>query len=185
MLTPKKLLFLTYLGSANEQLSCRVDDRPSNLGSGPTATESKTTTRRKDAIDLEHESIRNDSNAIYRHTYEHLQGLQETIVQYRRLNNAKANLTKPTEVSQWDQDAKDVAQVDKRAMEIAIDMLNGIVLGEKTATSLRSPAPSADDEVDQAAKRWLQTGVPIRESTWGDAAREVLSVIAGIAKILS
>jgi hypothetical protein len=158
-------------------LSCRVDDRPSNLGSGPTATESKTTTRRKDAIDLEHESIRNDSNAIYRHTYEHLQGLQETIVQYRRLNNAKANLTKPTEVSQWDQDAKDVAQVDKRAMEIAI--------GEKTATSLRSPAPSADDEVDQAAKRWLQTGVPIRESTWGDAAREVLSVIAGIAKILS
>lgn len=165
-------------------MSCRVDDGPSNLGSGPTATESKTAPHRKDVINLEHESIRNGSNAIYRQSYEHLQGLQETIEQYRRLNNAKANLTKPTEVSQWEQDRTDVSQVDKRAMEIAIDMLNGIVLGEKIASS-RSPAPSADDEVDQAARRWLQTGVPIRESTWGDTAREVLSVIAGIAKILS
>ncbi|EHK46326.1 hypothetical protein TRIATDRAFT_89713 [Trichoderma atroviride IMI 206040] len=180
-----ELLYRIETRSANEELSCRVEDGPSNLGSGPTATESKTTPHQKDVIDLEHDSIRQSSNAIYRQSYEHLQGLQETIEDYRRLNNAKANLTKPTEVEQWNHDSTNIAQVNKRALEIAIDGLHGNVLGEKNANFHRSPAPSADDEVDQAAKRWLQAGVPIREDTWGDAAREVLSVLSGIAKILS
>lgn len=134
---------------------------------------------------MEHESIRNDSNAIYLQSYEHLQGLQETIEYYRRLNNAKANLTKPSEVEQWKHDSTDIAQVNKRALEIATDGLNGMVLGERSANLHRSPAPSVDDEVDQAAKRWLQTGVPIKGNTWGDAAREALEAISGIVKILS
>ncbi|KAM0474815.1 hypothetical protein ACHAPX_007336 [Trichoderma viride] len=136
-------------------------------------------------IYLEHDSTSKGSNAIYRQLYENLQGLQEVIEDYRRLNNAKANLTKPSEVEQWKHDSTDIAQVNKRALNIATDGLNGMVLGERSANLHRSPAPSVDDEVDQAARRWVETGVPIKGNTWGDAAREALEVISGIVKILS
>lgn len=165
-------------------MSCRGEDGPSTLGSGPTATEPRTAPRQKDAIDLEHVSISKGSNAIYQGSCELLHGLQEAVDEYKQLNNAKTNLTKFTEVAQWEQDSKNISQVDKRATEIAVDMLNGIVLGEKRAESHRSPARQAD-EVEQAARRWLQTGVPLRGDTWGDAAREVLSALSGVAKILS
>lgn len=57
-------------------------------------------------IDLEHGSISKGSNAIYQRSCEHLQGLQEAMDEYKRLNNAKTNLTKFTEVAQWEQDSK-------------------------------------------------------------------------------
>lgn len=136
-------------------------------------------------IDLEHESISQSHNAIYQELCEHLQSLQETIDKYKKLNDITVSLKNPTEVGQWEQDSTSISNVDKRAMEIATDTLNGIVLGEKRADSHRSPAQSVDDEVEQAARRWLQTGIPIMEDTWGDAAREALNAFSGVAKILS
>jgi hypothetical protein len=181
----KKIPSYTCLRSANKESSCRVEDGHSNFGSGPTATEPKTTPHRKAVIDLGHESIRRTINAIYQKSCDHLQSLQETIVEYKRLNHATANFIKPADTKQWEQDSRDIARVNKRALNIATDALHVIVLGEKNTNSRRSLAPLVDEEVDQAAKRWLQTAVPIKEDTWGDAAREVLNVLSGIAKILS
>ncbi|PON20932.1 hypothetical protein TGAM01_v210217, partial [Trichoderma gamsii] len=175
-------------GKADELLhliETQVEGDPSNLGSCSTATESKMTPRRKDMIDLEHESISKGSNTIYQKSCEHLQSLRGAVDEYTRLNNAKANLTKPSEVEQWKHDSTDIAQVNKRALEIAKDGLNGMVLGERRANLYRSPAPSVDDEVDQAASRWLQTGIQRKGNTWGDAARDALEAISGIVKILS
>lgn len=185
MVTSEKLPSYTCLRSANEELSCRVEDRPIDLGPGTTATESKTISHRKDAIDLEQASANKNSNAIYQESCKHLQSLQETIEEYRCLNHATANLTKPTEMKQWEQDSMDIKEVDKRAAEIVLDTLNGIVLGEKKADSHRLAAPSVDDAVEQAARRWFPTGIARGEDTWGDTAREVLNVLSGITKILS
>lgn len=165
-------------------MTCRVEDGPSNAGSGITAVASKAAPLQTDVIDLEHEPISKSSNTIYKKTCEHLQNMQETIDEYKRANHATANLTKPTEMSQWEEDSKDLTKVDKRAMEIVINTLNGFVLGEKKADYHRLPARPAD-EVEQAARKWLQTGIPIRQDTWGDAAREALKALSGIAKILS
>lgn len=135
-------------------------------------------------IGLEHEQTSRNPNTIYQKSCEHLQNMQETIDEYKRLNHATANLKKPLEIKQWEQDSEDIAKVDKRAMEITINTLNGIVLGEKTADYPRSAA-QLDDEVEQAARRWLRTGVSTREDTWGDVVREALKALSGITKILS
>ncbi|KAL9480692.1 hypothetical protein ACSS6W_005478 [Trichoderma asperelloides] len=161
-----------------------AEDRPGNLGSGIAATKSKTTPLRKTMISLEHEQTSKSPNTVYQKSCEHLQNMQEAIDEYKRLNHATANLKKPLEIKQWEQDSEDIAKVDKRAMEIMINTLNGIILGEKKADYHHSPTQSAD-EIEQAARRWLQTGVSIREDTWGDAVREALKALSGIAKILS
>ncbi|PTB39884.1 hypothetical protein M441DRAFT_69751 [Trichoderma asperellum CBS 433.97] len=179
-----ELIHLIEIQSTNEVLVCRAEDRLGNLGSGITATESKTTPLRKTMIGLEHEQTSRNPNTIYQKSCEHLQNMQETIDEYKRLNHATANLKKPLEIKQWEQDSEDIAKVDKRAMEITINTLNGIVLGEKTADYPRSAA-QLDDEVEQAARRWLRTGVSTREDTWGDVVREALKALSGITKILS
>ncbi|KAL7926640.1 hypothetical protein ACQKWADRAFT_309455 [Trichoderma austrokoningii] len=159
-------------------MEAQVKDEPA------TATEPKTP-RRKDGTDLEHDSTNKGPNAIYQESCKHLQSLQDTIDEYRCLNDATANVTKPTETKQWEQDSRDITEVDKKAVEIVLDTLNGIVLGEQRADSHRLAAPSVDDMVEQAARRWLQTGIPMGEDTWRDTAREVLSALSGITKILS
>ncbi|KAL7897861.1 hypothetical protein HDV63DRAFT_43613 [Trichoderma sp. SZMC 28014] len=165
-------------------IETQVEDGPSTLGSGPAAAELKTAPLRKDMIDLEHDSTSRGTNAVYEGSCKLLQDLQEAVDEYKRLNNAKTNLAKFTEMAQWEEDLKNITQVDTRAMEIAVDMLNGIVLGDKKAEPHRSSARPVD-EVEQAARRWLQIEVPLRGDTWGDAAREVLCALSGVAKILS
>lgn len=161
-----------------------MEDKPSNLGSSITTTGSKTTPLGTDMIVLEHETTRKSPNTIYQKSCEHLQRMHATIDEYKLVNHATANLTKPTEIKQWEQDSKDITKVNKRAMEILINTLNGIVIEEKKAEYDRSPARSVD-EVEQAARRWLQTGVSTREETWGSAARDAIKALSGLTKILS
>ncbi|KAL6892282.1 hypothetical protein GGI43DRAFT_386778 [Trichoderma evansii] len=165
-------------------IESQAEDGPSDLGSGTITTGTKMTPLWTDKIGLEPETIRRNPNTIYQKSCEHIQSMHETIEEYKRVNRATANLAKPAEIKQWEQDSKDITKVDKRAMEILINKLNVIVTGEKKAEHHRSLARSAD-EVEQAARKWLQTGISTGEETWGDAAREAIKALSGLAKILS
>jgi hypothetical protein len=137
----------------------------------------------KDAIGLRLEPTGRNLNTIYRASYQSLQNLQEAMDEYQRVNGTATTITKPTYGQQWEQDAKDIVRVDKKAMEILQQTLNGMILSGKNV-DVRSPVRSGD-EVEQAAWRWLQVGLPVKEDTWGDAARETFKALSGVAKLLS
>ncbi|KAL7933493.1 hypothetical protein V8C35DRAFT_304562 [Trichoderma chlorosporum] len=123
-------------------------------------------------------------NMAYQRSHDHLKTLQDTIHGYEAANRDSTKIRKPTQGAQWEQDAKDVTKVDKKAMEIMIQALNGLVLSGEHASFLHSLSRSSND-LEQAAWRWVEGGIPPAEDTWGSSARETLKAFAGVAKLLS
>ncbi|KAK1237729.1 hypothetical protein MKX07_003565 [Trichoderma sp. CBMAI-0711] len=103
--------------------------------------------------------------------------------EFDTINKSSINIRKPTEGQQWAQDAENVAKVDKKAMEVAIQMLNSVVIAGEYSNLSRASAGSGS-EVEQAAWKWLEGGMPAAEDTWGSAARETVRAFAGITKLL-
>ncbi|UKZ56343.1 hypothetical protein TrVGV298_010179 [Trichoderma virens] len=93
-------------------------------------------------------------NIVYQKSHNCIKALQGTIAEYEVTTRDLVNISKPTEGAQWEQDAKDVAKVDKKAMEILIQTLNGLIISGGHANSLRSP-PRSGDDIEQAAWRLL------------------------------
>ncbi|EHK15889.1 uncharacterized protein TRIVIDRAFT_217113 [Trichoderma virens Gv29-8] len=122
-------------------------------------------------------------NIVYQKSHNCIKALQGTIAEYEVTTRDLVNISKPTEGAQWEQDAKDVAKVDKKAMEILIQTLNGLIISGGHANSLRSP-PRSGDDIEQAAWRWVEGGIPHTDDTWGSSARETLKAFSGIAKLL-
>ncbi|TFA99197.1 hypothetical protein CCMA1212_008945 [Trichoderma ghanense] len=144
---------------------------------------SKVDTILKDGGDLE--SNQQDTRClVYESARGRIKHLQELMDEFDTINKSSINTKKPTEGQQWVQDAEDVAKVDKKAMEVAIQMLNSIVIAGEYASLSRASAGSGS-EVEQAAWRWLEGGMPAAEDTWGSTARETVRAFAGITKLLS
>ncbi|KAL7906763.1 hypothetical protein GGI35DRAFT_93680 [Trichoderma velutinum] len=122
-------------------------------------------------------------NIIHQKSHDRIKTLQHTLDEYEAANRDSIKVRKPTEGAQWEQDAKDVSKVNKKAMEALIHMLNGLVISGEHAKSLRSP-PRSSDEIEQAAWRWIEGGIPPADDTWGSSARETLKAFAGVAKLL-
>ncbi|OPB39824.1 hypothetical protein A0O28_0096710 [Trichoderma guizhouense] len=122
-------------------------------------------------------------NVIHQKSLGRIKALQHTLDEYETANRDSINVRKPTEGAQWEQDAKDVTKVDKKATDILIQMLNGLVISGEHAKSLRSP-PRSGDDIEQAAWRWIEGGIPPADDTWGSSARETLKAFAGVAKLL-
>ncbi|RFU75680.1 hypothetical protein TARUN_6573 [Trichoderma arundinaceum] len=141
--------------------SARSTDRPDS-------TDSSIVAILKDAADLASNSA--DVN-------------QSAIDEYEDINKRSIDITKPADRRQWHQDAIDIANVEKKAIEMSLQVLNGVVLAGEYAKFLCSPA-RVGDEFEQAACRWLQGGMPAAEDTWGATARETMKAFAGITKLL-
>ncbi|KAH0496417.1 hypothetical protein TgHK011_003778 [Trichoderma gracile] len=121
---------------------------------------------------------------VFDNVHGRIKHLQELMDEFDTINKSSINIKKPTEGQQWSQDAEDIAKVDKKAMEVAIQMLNSVVISGEYSNLSRASAGSGS-EVEQAAWRWLEGGVPPAEDTWGSAARETVRAFAGITKLLS
>ncbi|KAK4060366.1 hypothetical protein Trihar35433_10230 [Trichoderma harzianum] len=121
-------------------------------------------------------------NIIHQKSLGRIKTLQHTLDEYETANRDSINVRKPTEGAQWEQDAKDVVKVHKKATDILIQTLNGLVISGEHAKSLRSPRSS--DDIEQAAWRWIEGGIPPADDTWGSSARETLNAFAGVAKLL-
>ncbi|KAL7799710.1 hypothetical protein V8C37DRAFT_365185 [Trichoderma ceciliae] len=137
----------------------------------------------KDTTNLMPQSAGERQSIIYQKSCEWLQDLQRTMDEYDGLNRTGIDMTKPTEGKQWVQDANDAAKVNKRAMDISLQTLSGIVLPGESVNFSPSLTRSGD-EVEQAARRWLEGGIPGAEDTWGAFARETMKVFAGVIKLL-
>lgn len=122
-------------------------------------------------------------NIIHQKSLGRIKTLQHTLDEYETANRDSIHIRKPTEGAQWEQDAKDIVKVDKRATDILIQTLNGLVISGEHAKSLRSP-PRSSDDIEQAAWRWIEGGIPPADDTWGSSARETLKAFAGVAKLL-
>ncbi|QYT04023.1 hypothetical protein H0G86_010960 [Trichoderma simmonsii] len=122
-------------------------------------------------------------NIIHQKSLGRIKTLQHTLDEYETANGDSIKVKKPIEGAQWEQDAKDVAKVDKKATDMLIQILNGLVISGEHAKSLRSPSRSGDD-IEQAAWRWIESGIPPADDTWGSSARETLKAFAGVAKLL-
>ncbi|KAK4075010.1 uncharacterized protein Triagg1_4674 [Trichoderma aggressivum f. europaeum] len=122
-------------------------------------------------------------NIIHQKPLGRIKALQHTLDEYETANRDSIKARKPAEGAQWEQDARDVAKVNKKAMEMSIQMINCLVISGEHATSLKSP-PRSDDDVEQAAWRWIEGGIPSADDSWGSSARETLKAFAGVAKLL-
>ncbi|KAF3060211.1 hypothetical protein CFAM422_011466 [Trichoderma lentiforme] len=121
-------------------------------------------------------------NIIHQKSLGRIKTLQHTLDEYETANRDSIKVRKPAEGAQWEQDAKDVVKVDKKATDILIQTLNGLVISGEHAKSLRSPRSS--DDIEQAAWRWIEGGIPPADDAWGSSARETLNAFAGVAKLL-
>ena len=138
----------------------------------------------KDGGDLGFNKGADTRCVVYESVRGHIKHLRELMDEFDTVNKSSINIRKPTEGQQWAQDAQDVAKVDKKAMEVAIQMLNSVVIAGEYASPLRA-SPGSGSEVEQAAWRWLQGGMPAAEDTWGSTARETVRAFSGITKLLS
>ncbi|KAL6881758.1 hypothetical protein HDV57DRAFT_497239 [Trichoderma longibrachiatum] len=120
---------------------------------------------------------------VYESVHGRIKHLQELMDEFDTINKSTINIRKPTESQQWARDAEDLAKVDKKAMEVAIQMLNSVVIAGEYSTLSRASARSGS-EVERAAWRWLEGGMPAAEDTWGSTARETVRAFAGITKLL-
>ncbi|KAL6790030.1 hypothetical protein J3E68DRAFT_94692 [Trichoderma sp. SZMC 28012] len=155
-----------------------IEDQFNNARSGFTGNNSlssKISTILQDGLDTQ--------NVIHQQSLGRIKTLQHTLDEYETANRDSINVRKPTEGAQWEQDAKDVVKVDKKATDILIQTLNGLVISGEHAKSLRSPSRSSND-IEQAAWRWIEGGIPPADDTWGSSARETLNAFAGVAKLL-
>ncbi|KAL7960271.1 hypothetical protein V8C34DRAFT_277439 [Trichoderma compactum] len=155
-----------------------IEDQYNNARSGITGNNSlssKISALLQDDLDTQ--------NIIYQKSLGRIKTLQHGLDEYEAANRDSIKVGKPTEGAQWEQDAKDVFKVNKKAMEISIQMLNGLVISGEHAKSLRSP-PRSSDDIEQAAWRWIEGGIPPADDTWGSSARETLKAFAGVAKLL-
>ncbi|KAL6691061.1 hypothetical protein J3F84DRAFT_387443 [Trichoderma pleuroticola] len=155
-----------------------IKDQYNNARSGMTGNNSlssKISALLQDGLDTQ--------NIMHQKSLGRIKTLQHTLDEYEAANRDSIKVRKPAEGAQWEQDAKDVSQVNKRAMELSIQMLNGLVISGEHAKSLRSP-PRSGDDVEQAAWRWVESGIPPADDTWGSSARETLKAFAGVAKLL-
>ncbi|KAL6861045.1 hypothetical protein J3F83DRAFT_230460 [Trichoderma novae-zelandiae] len=175
---------------ADELLSMlenELDGSGSHDGSGTargSLLSSKIDTVLKDGGDLGYNQAEDTRCVVYSSVHKRIKHLQELMDEFDTINRSSINIRKPTEAAQWTQDAEDMAKVDKKAMELAIQMLNGIVIAGEYTNLPRASAGSSD-EVEQAAWRWLEGGMPAAEDTWGSTARETVRAFAGITKLLS
>lgn len=121
-------------------------------------------------------------SVIYQQSHSRIKTLQHTLDEYETVNRDSIKVKKPIEGAQWEQDAKDVAEVDKKATDILIQTLNGLVISGEHAKSLRSSR--SGDDIEQVAWRWIESGIPPADDTWGSSARETLKAFVGVAKLL-
>ncbi|KKP00863.1 hypothetical protein THAR02_07041 [Trichoderma harzianum] len=155
-----------------------IEDQYNNARSGMTGNNSlssKISAILQDGLDTQ--------NIIHEKSLGRIKSLQHTLDDYETANRGSINARKPTEGVQWEQDAKDVVKVDKKATDMLIQMLNGLVISGEHAKSLKSP-PRSGDDIEQAAWRWIEGGIPPADDTWGSSARETLKAFAGVAKLL-
>ncbi|KAL6793621.1 hypothetical protein GGI42DRAFT_334119 [Trichoderma sp. SZMC 28013] len=154
-----------------------IEDQYNNARSritGNNSLSSKVSALLQDGLDTQ--------NIIHQKSLGRIKTLQHTLDEYEATNRDSIKVRKPAEGAQWEQDANDVSKVNKKAMEISIQMLNGLVISGEHAKSLRSPR--SGDDVEQAAWRWIEGGIPPADDTWGSSARETLKAFAGVAKLL-
>ncbi|KAJ4857563.1 hypothetical protein T069G_08460 [Trichoderma breve] len=155
-----------------------IEDQYNNAQSGFTGNNSlssKISAILQDGLDTQ--------NVIHQKSLGRIKTLQHTLDEYEAANGDSIKVRKPTEGAQWEQDAKDVTKVDKKATDILIQTLNGLIISGEHAKSLRSP-PRSGDDIEQAAWRWIEGGIPPADDTWGSSARETLKAFAGVAKLL-
>ncbi|KAH6607998.1 hypothetical protein Trco_004311 [Trichoderma cornu-damae] len=155
----------------------RYEDRPGSIHSNVIAT-------LEGVANLASKPAGEKQSRIYETSKECIKSLQRSMDEYEELNEGPINITKPAEGRLWELDVEDVSKVDKKAMSISLQILKGIVLSGEHANFLRSPARSGD-EVEHAAWRWLEDGIPVLEDTWGAAARETLKALAAVTKLLA
>lgn len=164
-------------------MSCTYSSKSESDTAKSSAPDSRIFAILKEAVTLGPKHEDNKHSTVYQKAFEFIQVLQKAIDEYDVMNKDTINITKPTEVKQWEQDAKDVVKVDQKAMGIALRALNGTVISGEYDNFLRSPVRSGD-EVEQAAWRWLEGGIPAVEDTWGATARDTMKALAGFAKLL-
>ncbi|OTA07022.1 hypothetical protein A9Z42_0078370 [Trichoderma parareesei] len=168
-------------------LENRLDGAGSHLGSGAargSLFSSKVETILKETGDIGVNQAIDTRCVVFESVHGRIKHLQELMDEFDTINKSSINIRKPTEGQQWAQDAENVAKVDKKAMEVAIQMLNSVVIAGEYSNLSRASAGSGS-EVEQAAWKWLEGGMPAAEDTWGSAARETVRAFAGITKLLS
>ncbi|KAL7812498.1 hypothetical protein V8C26DRAFT_406838 [Trichoderma gracile] len=168
-------------------LENRLDGAGSHMGSSTargTLFSSKVDAVLKETGDIGVNQAIDTRCVVFDNVHGRIKHLQELMDEFDTINKSSINIKKPTEGQQWSQDAEDIAKVDKKAMEVAIQMLNSVVISGDYSNLSRASAGSGS-EVEQAAWRWLEGGMSAAEETWGSAARETVRAFAGITKLLS
>ncbi|KAK5998016.1 hypothetical protein PT974_00385 [Cladobotryum mycophilum] len=137
-----------------------------------------------DTISSKHPKDYMPRNSIYQKAHDCISSFQRMIDEYETLNKGNHGINRPTGL-RWEQDSKDLTELNQKALAISIRTLNGNILAGTHGSAL-APPTNTEDDIEKVAWEMLVDGRPkTGEETWGAAAQDLMRVFSGAAKLLT
>ncbi|KOS22584.1 hypothetical protein ESCO_001914 [Escovopsis weberi] len=124
-------------------------------------------------------------SGIYEKARDCIATLERAVAQHEALSKDGHGAQKPAGL-RWAQDAKDLAELEGKAMAISLRTLNGSVLAGTHGMDLDLAPPREEgDDIEMMAWEMLAEGRPKGVGdTWGGAMRDVMRALSEVVKLL-